>query len=177
ARDARRLRRRPAEGDPAEPHALRRHARGARPRRPHRLPAGSLQIARASTAVCALALALAWAAPAAAQTWPSKPIRWIVPFAPGGSNDVTARNVAERLVQALGQPVVVENRPGAAGTIGVELVAKSAPDGYTLVSCSDTITLAPHLYPKIGFHPVRDLIAVTQLARQPVVLAAHPSLG
>jgi len=100
-----------------------------------------------------------------------------VPFAPGGSNDVTARSVAERLSPALGQPVVVENRPGAAGTIGVELVAKSAADGYTLVSSSDTITLAPHVYPKIGFHPVKDFVAVTQLGVQPVVLAVHPSLG
>src|SRR4051794_20153854 len=99
--------------------------------------------------VCALALG--WSAQANAQAWPTKPIRWIVPFAPGGSNDVTARVIAERLVQALGQPVVVENRAGAAGTIGVELVARSPADGYTLVSCSDTIALAPHVYPKLGF--------------------------
>jgi tripartite-type tricarboxylate transporter receptor subunit TctC len=124
-----------------------------------------------------LLLALACAAPGAAQTWPAKPIRWIVPFPPGGANDITARVVAERLNRSLGQPVVVENRPGAAGTIGTELVAKSPADGYTLVSISDTITLAPHLYPKIGFHPIKDFAAVTQLARQPVVLAAHPSLG
>ena len=127
--------------------------------------------------ICTWMLALACAAPAAAQTWPSKPIRWIVPFAPGGANDITARVVAERLVRSLGQPVVVENRPGAAGTIGTELVARSPADGYTLVSISDTITLAPHLYPKLGFHPIRDFVAVTQLARQPVVLAVHPSLG
>ena len=126
---------------------------------------------------CAVMLAAAWIGSAAAQPWPSKPLRWIVPFAPGGANDITARVVAERLIQTLGQPVVVENRPGAAGTIGVELVAKSAADGYTIVSSSDTITLAPHLYPKIGFHPIRDFVAVTQLARQPVVLAVHPSLG
>jgi tripartite-type tricarboxylate transporter receptor subunit TctC len=73
--------------------------------------------------------------------------------------------------------VVVENRAGAAGTIGMELVAKSAADGYTLISSSDTITLAPYLYPRIGFHPIKDFVAVTQLARQPVVLAVHPSLG
>ena len=127
--------------------------------------------------LCTLALALACTASAAAQTWPAKPIRWIVPFAPGGSNDVTARAIAERLVQSLGQPVVVENRAGAAGTIGIELVARSPADGYTIVSSSDTITLAPHLYPKIGFHPLKDFAAVTQLARQPVVLAVHPSLG
>jgi tripartite-type tricarboxylate transporter receptor subunit TctC len=127
--------------------------------------------------LCATVLTLAMAASAAAQTWPSKPIRWIVPFPPGGANDVTARSVAERLTQTLAQPVVVENRPGAAGTIGTELVAKSPADGYILVSISDTITAAPHLYPKLGFHPIRDFTAVTQLARLPVVLAAHPSLG
>jgi tripartite-type tricarboxylate transporter receptor subunit TctC len=124
-----------------------------------------------------LVLALACGAPAAAQPWPSKPIRWIVPFAPGGANDITARVVAERLNRSLGQPVVVENRPGAAGIIGIELVARSPADGYTIVSSSDTITLAPHLYPKIGFHPIKDFAPVTQLARQPVVLAVHPSLG
>jgi tripartite-type tricarboxylate transporter receptor subunit TctC len=126
---------------------------------------------------CTLILALACVGPAAGQSWPSKPIRWIVPFAPGGANDITARVVAERLVVSLGQPVVVENRAGAAGTIGMELVAKSAADGYTLISSSDTITLAPYLYPRISFHPIKDFVAVTQLGRQPVVLAVHPSLG
>ncbi len=126
---------------------------------------------------CTLVLALVWMESATAQTWPSKPIRWIVPFAPGGANDITARIIAERLNQSLGRPVVVENRPGAAGIIGIELVAKSPADGYTIVSSSDTITAAPHLYSKIGFHPIKDFAPVTQLARQPVVLAAHPSLG
>ncbi len=124
-----------------------------------------------------LVLALAWVECASAQAWPSKPIRWIVPFSPGGANDITARSVAERLNQSLGQTVVVENRPGAAGMIGTELVARSPADGYTIVSISDTIAAAPHLYPKLGFHPIRDFAPVTQLARQPVLLAAHPSLG
>ena len=127
-----------------------------------------------SLSVCLLAV---WVSTVFAQAWPSKPIRWIVPFAPGGANDITARLAAERLTQTLGQPVVVENRAGAAGTIGIELVAKSPPDGYTIVSSSDTIASASHLYPKIGFHPLKDFIPVTELARQPVVLAAHPSLG
>jgi tripartite-type tricarboxylate transporter receptor subunit TctC len=132
---------------------------------------------RFPTIACAFALGVLPLQFAAAQTWPAKPIRWIVPFAPGGSNDVTARAVAERLTQALRQPVVIDNRAGAAGTIGIELAAKSPADGYTIVSSSDTITLAPYLYPKIGFHPLRDFVAVTQLGHQPVVLAAHPSLG
>jgi len=127
-----------------------------------------------SLSVCVFAL---WASTVFAQAWPSKPIRWIVPFAPAGANDITARLAAERLTRALGQPVVVENRAGAAGTIGIEFVAKAPPDGYTIVSSSDTIASAPHLYSKIGFQPLKDFIPVTQLARQPVVLAAHPSLG
>jgi len=127
-------------------------------------------------AVCFLLLT-GVASCALGQSWPSKPIRWIVPFAPGGSNDITARNVAERLNAAFGQPVIVENRPGAAGTIGVALAAKGAPDGYTIVSSSDTIVAAPYLYSKVGFHPIKDFAPVTQLARQPVVLAVHPSLG
>jgi tripartite-type tricarboxylate transporter receptor subunit TctC len=112
-----------------------------------------------------------------AQAWPSKPIRWIVPFPPGGSADVSVRPVADKLSKAFGQPVVVENRAGAAGNIGAELVAKSAPDGHTLLNAGDWITAAPHLYSKLGFDPLRDFAPVTQLVRQPVVLAAHPSLG
>src|SRR3954466_6345312 len=122
-------------------------------------------------------LAAGAAPPGHAQTWPSKPIRWIVPFAPGGSNDVTSRAIADRLTSALGQPIIVENRGGAAGTIGVELAAKSPADGYTIVSSSDSIVAAAHLYPKLGFNPVRDFIPVTQLGNQPVVLVVHPSLG
>src|SRR5687767_10168756 len=130
-----------------------------------------------SSFLCTALAVLAWASAAGAQNWPAKPIRWIVPFPPGGANDVTARSLAERLAQTLAQPVVVENRPGAAGTIGTELVAKGPADGYILVSISDTITAAPHLYPKLGFHPIRDFAPVTQLARLPVVVAVHPGLG
>jgi tripartite-type tricarboxylate transporter receptor subunit TctC len=133
-------------------------------------------IARARRAALAIAL-FVFAGLATGQTWPSKPIRWIVPFAPGGANDITARSIAERLSAALGQPVVIDNRAGAGGTIGMEFVAKSAPDGYTVLSSSDTITLAPHLYPNVGFDTLRDFVAVTQLGSQPVVIAAHPSLG
>src|SRR5882762_9029763 len=93
--------------------------------------------------VSLLATLCSMAVHAQPSAYPNKPVRWIVPFAPGGSNDITARNVAERLNAAFGQPVIVENRPGAAGTIGVALAAKGAPDGYTIVSCSDTIVAAP----------------------------------
>lgn len=114
--------------------------------------------------------------PASAQ-YPVKPIRWIVPFPPGGSNDIATRTVTERLTRMLGQAVVVENRPGATGTIGTEYVAKSTADGYTVLSGSDSMTSAPHFYSKLGFDPLKDFVPVTQLTRQPVVLAAHPSLG
>ena len=117
------------------------------------------------------------AASASAQQWPAKPIRWIVPYAPGGSNDLSARVVAEKVAATLGQPLVVENRPGAAGSIGAEFVARSGADGYTLLNAGDWIAAWPHLNPKLGFDPVKDFAPVTQLVRQPIVLAVHASLG
>jgi tripartite-type tricarboxylate transporter receptor subunit TctC len=125
---------------------------------------------------CALALALAWVAPAAAQAWPAKPIRFIVPFPPGGSTDIAARPLAQAVGQALGQSIVVENRAGAGGNIGMDAAAKSAPDGYTVLIASDSLASNPHLY-KLAWDPFRDFVPVIQLTRQPVVLAVHPSLG
>jgi tripartite-type tricarboxylate transporter receptor subunit TctC len=112
-----------------------------------------------------------------AQVWPSKPIRWIVPFPPSGSTDIATRTIAKRLTQTLRQAVVVENRAGATGAIGVEFVAKSPSDGYTVLSGSDSMTSVPHLHSKLGFDALKDFTPVIQLTRQPVVLAAHPSLG
>jgi len=125
-----------------------------------------------------LLLAAVALAPLAAfpQAWPSKPIRWLVPFPPGGSTDIATRPLADAVGQALAQPGIVENRVGAGGNIGIESVAKSAPDGYTLLVAPDTITSNPHLY-KVSWDPFRDFVPVIQLARQPVVLAVHPSLG
>jgi tripartite-type tricarboxylate transporter receptor subunit TctC len=125
-----------------------------------------------------LLLAAVALAPLAAfpQAWPSKPIRWLVPFPPGGSTDIAARPLADAVGQALAQPGIVENRVGAGGNIGIEAAAKSAPDGYTLLVAPDTITSNPHLY-KVSWDPFRDFVPVIQLARQPVVLAVHPSLG
>jgi tripartite-type tricarboxylate transporter receptor subunit TctC len=114
---------------------------------------------------------------AQAQAWPAKPVRWIVPYPPGGSTDIATRPVAERVGQALGRhSAVVENRAGAGGNIGIEAAAKAVPDGYTVLVAPDAIASNPHLY-KVGFDPFRDFVPVIQLARQPVVLAAHPSLG
>ena len=125
-----------------------------------------------------LALWFCFAAGAAcAQGWPAKPLRWIVPFPPGGSTDIAARAVGERVSQSIGQPVVVENRAGAGGNIGTELAAKSAPDGYTVLIAPDSLTSNPHTYKNLGYQTLKDFIPVIQMARQPVVLAVHPSIG
>ncbi len=121
----------------------------------------------------ALALGLA---PAQAQ-WPAKTVRIVVPFSPGGIADNSARTVADRLGVRLGQPVVVENRPGAAGNIGSEQVAKSAPDGYTLLLGYDgTIVVNPHVYARLGFDVLRDFAPVTKLGDAGVIVVAHPSV-
>ena len=111
-----------------------------------------------------------------AQPYPNKPIRFVVPFPAGGSTDVAARLIAENLSRTLGQQVYVENKSGANGTIGVEDAAKSAPDGYTVLVTVDAVASNPHvLYG--GIDPTKDLSPVIQVSRQPIVLAAHPSLG
>jgi tripartite-type tricarboxylate transporter receptor subunit TctC len=112
---------------------------------------------------------------ATAQEWPSKPIRIIVPFPPGGTTDAAIRPVADRLSQRLGVPVIVENKAGAAGNIGYEFVAHSAPDGYTLVVGNDSLGLQPHLGTRLGYDPLKDLVGVVQLSSQPLVIAAHAS--
>ncbi len=124
-----------------------------------------------------IALLLACAA-AFAQGYPNKPIKVIVPFAPGGNVDITARLVAPALSEALGQPVVVENKPGAGGTIGADMVAKSPPDGYTLLMGSNsTFSVAPSLYPKNPYHPIRDFAPVIMIASAPFVLVTNPGVA
>ena len=113
---------------------------------------------------------------ASAQPYPSKPIRFIVSFPPGGSSDLIARAIAPRMSERLGQPVVVENRPGAGGMIGVDAVAKSAPDGYTIgLAAAGALTTNIHLYPSMPFHPEKDLAPLSMLAMIPFFLVAHPS--
>lgn len=126
----------------------------------------------------AIGLVIACCPPGAlAQAWPAKPIRIIVPFSPGGIADNSARTVADKLGARLGQPVVVENRPGAAGNIGSEMVAKSPPDGYTLLLGYDgTIVVNPHVYAKTGFDVLRDFAPVTKLGDAGVIVVAHPSV-
>lgn len=126
--------------------------------------------------VCALAFACATSG-VSAQTYPAKPIRMIVPFAPGGNVDITARTVAPGLSQALGQQVVVENRAGAGGIIGTDVVAKAAPDGYTLLMASSSVmTNGPALYPKLPYDILRDVAAVGRVAVVPLAVVVHPSL-
>lgn len=128
------------------------------------------------TIAALLALAVAFPLVAQAQDWPSRPIKLVVPYPPGGSTDIAARVLAEYLVRALGQQIVVENKSGAGGVIGVESGAKSAPDGYTVLVAPDFVASAPHIF-KMSVDPLKDLVPVVQLSRQPVALAVHPSLG
>jgi len=114
---------------------------------------------------------------AQAQSWPSRPIRFIVPFPPGGGTDVNARIMAPRLTAALGQQVVVENRPGAGGMLGAELVAKSAPDGYNMVIATiGPIAINPSLYSKMTYDPAKELAAVSITGEVPNGLVVHPTL-
>jgi tripartite-type tricarboxylate transporter receptor subunit TctC len=114
---------------------------------------------------------------ASAQDYPNKPVRMIVPFGAGGSTDVLIRIVASKMPELLGQQVVVDNRTGAGGLIGTEIAAKSAPDGYTLLGTGSPHTIAPNLYKKVAFHPLKDFEPILQMASQPYGLAVHPSLG
>ena len=113
---------------------------------------------------------------AQAQSYPSKPVRFIVPYPPGGSTDLAARTVAERLTRSLGQQVVVENRGGAAGAIGTTEVARAAPDGYTILFAADTV-ITLHLVTKVQFDMQRDFVPITMVTIQPIAVAVHPSLG
>jgi tripartite-type tricarboxylate transporter receptor subunit TctC len=111
-----------------------------------------------------------------AQPYPSKPIRFLVPFPPGGSSDLIARAIAPRMSERLSQPVVVENRPGAGGMIGVEAVAKAAPDGYTIgLAAAGALSSNMHLYPTMPYHAEKDLAPISMLAMIPFFLVAHPS--
>jgi tripartite-type tricarboxylate transporter receptor subunit TctC len=128
---------------------------------------------RSWTAVLMLALSSA----AAAQSFPNKPLRLIAPFAPGGSLDLIARGIGQKMSESMGQPVVVENRAGASGAIGSEAVAKSAPDGYTmLLGATTTHGINPALNPKLPYDAVRDFTPISLVATIPHVIVVHPSL-
>jgi len=114
--------------------------------------------------------------PAFAQSWPSKPVRVVVAFPPGGISDFAARVIAPGLSEGLKQPVVIENRSGAAGLIGTEVVANSPADGYTLLAHTVSFTVAPHIAAKLSFDPLRDLLPITQIIDAPNILVITPSM-
>jgi tripartite-type tricarboxylate transporter receptor subunit TctC len=129
---------------------------------------------RRSTLHCLAASALVaagWASPAAAQdAWPAKPVRFIVPFSPGGSTDVIARMVGQKLSLKWGQPVVIENRAGAGGNLGADLVAKSPADGYTLLFASGSIAINPHIYKRLPFDTYKDFVPIINVASGPMLV-------
>lgn len=121
-------------------------------------------------------VAAALALPAFAQDYPNKPIRLILAYAAGGAMDLSGRVIAPILQQQMGQPVIVENRTGGAGNIGAEAVAKAAPDGYTILFFADAYTIAPSLFAKLNYDPVKDFIPVTQMVSGAHILVGHPSV-
>src|SRR5258707_8552694 len=126
-----------------------------------------------------VALTLLVAQPAIAQSgepYPSKPIRIIVPFAPGGGTDLTARLVGQRLSERAGQPVIIDNRPGAGTMLGTELTMRSAPDGYTLMIASASHAINPTLYRKVNYDPIRDFAPITLAISFPFVIATNPAV-
>jgi tripartite-type tricarboxylate transporter receptor subunit TctC len=128
---------------------------------------------------CLILLAAACAAApiAFAQPYPSKPIRFIVPFAPGGGTDITGRGIAQKLAEAFGKPVVVDNRGGAGGVIGADIVAKAVPDGYTLLLGSPgPLTINPNLQPKMPYDTLKDFAPVSLATISPFILVVHPSV-
>ncbi|MBI4189257.1 MAG: tripartite tricarboxylate transporter substrate binding protein [Betaproteobacteria bacterium] len=135
-----------------------------------RQPSSSLRSVLTAT-VAALLPALAWA-----QAYPSKPIRIVAPFAAGGGVDFVARIVGQKLSAGLGQSVIIDNRPGAGGNIGTELVAKAAADGYTLLAVSNSFTVNPSLYRKVPYDPIKDFEPVSALTSYMLFLVVHPSL-
>ena len=125
---------------------------------------------------CAAVFCVAGVQSAYAETYPDKPIRLVVPLSPGGTTDILARLMGQRLGDALGQAVVVDNRPGAGGNIGNELVAHALPDGYTLLMTAPPLVINPGLYKKIGYHPINDYAPIMLVASVPVVLAVNPAV-
>jgi tripartite-type tricarboxylate transporter receptor subunit TctC len=133
------------------------------------------QLLNALTA--ALCFVVSLAPPVQAQKFPDHAIKFVVPFPPGGGNDILARSIHQKLAEQLGQPVVVDNRPGAGGNIGTDFVAKSAPDGYTILIASNQVTINPALGQKLPFDIEKDFAPVALIASVPMLLAVHPSVG
>ena len=131
---------------------------------------------RRHAVVLGFALALAAGLAHAQGDWPNKPIRMIVPYPPGGGTDVVARIVNEKLSQELGQPIVIDNKGGAGGSVGTEIASKAAPDGYTILLTLSSHTINPKLFPKLGYDVERDFIPISLAASIPQILVANPSV-
>src|SRR5688572_25275653 len=136
-----------------------------------------MKIARAAVALLG-ACVLCAAMPAMAQDYPTRPIRMVIPWPPGGVTDVIARALAMTMSESMGQPIVADNRPGAAGTVGVGIVAKSPPDGYTLtMSDVPSHAISATLYTRLAYDPVKDIEPIALPSRSPLVLVVTPKLG
>lgn len=136
-----------------------------------------LSVRRAWLVGTALALSCGMAAAAPAPSYPDKPIRLVVPFTPGGTSDILGRAIGQKLAEAWGQSVVIDNVPGAGGSVGADKVAKAAPDGYTLLMGHiGTLAVNPLVYPKLGYDPVKSFAPVAWVARVPNVLVVHPAV-
>jgi tripartite-type tricarboxylate transporter receptor subunit TctC len=142
----------------------------------HAVPSSTEPVLVLLRLVAIAAIALSFVAPAHGDDYPSRPIHVVVPFSPGGAVDGPMRLIAQELGKRLGQPVVVENKPGAGATIGTEIVAKSAADGYTLLLASQTNAISATLYSKLPFDPVADFTPITLIGREPGVVVVHPSV-
>ena len=138
-----------------------------------RIPASFTRLTRRALVLCALPLL---AAQASAQAWPTKPIKLVVPFPPGGPTDTASRIVGEQLSQRLKQPVVVENKPGASGAIAAAQVAKTAGDGYTFVMLATPTLLAPHMYKSVDYDTVNDFVPVAGVYDLPIVMVVNPKM-
>jgi tripartite-type tricarboxylate transporter receptor subunit TctC len=131
---------------------------------------------KSASLLLAAALVTTYSASLQSQTFPAKPVRIIVPFAPGGNVDLVARGVGQRLAEGLGQQVIIDNRPGSSGLLGTHLVAKSAPDGYTLLAMANTFAVVPSIMSNPGYDPLKDFAGVSQTCLVPQVLVVNPSL-
>jgi tripartite-type tricarboxylate transporter receptor subunit TctC len=141
-----------------------------------RSPAIQRALMTAAAIVIMVLLVAATAAPLGAQTYPNRPIRFILPFPPGGATDILGRIIGQKFAERLGQPVVPENRPGGAGNIGLEATANAKPDGYTIVLTVQTIAISPSLFKKLNYDPVKDFAPITLVGQIPNVVVVRPAL-
>ncbi|MEI7670865.1 MAG: tripartite tricarboxylate transporter substrate binding protein [Deltaproteobacteria bacterium] len=141
-----------------------------------RSPAAKSAFITAAAIVVAVLLGAVMVTPLEAQSYPNKPIRFILPFPPGGATDILGRIIGQKLSERLGQPVVPENRPGGAGNIGLEATANAKPDGYTIVLTVQTLAISPSLFKKLNYDPVKDFAPISLVGQIPMVLVTRPAL-